>query len=471
MTEQAVASTAKPDEAAQDNLAASLRGVLLRPIDAQYDEARKIWNGMIDRRPALIVRCAVAADVAEAVRFARERELTISVRGGGHGVGGLAVADDALMIDLSLMRGVWVDPDERMARAQAGCLWGDVDSETQALGLATVGGIVTHTGVAGLTLGGGIGWLMRKYGLTIDNVRSFDLVSAEGERLRASADENRDLFWGLRGGGGNFGIVTSFEYALHPVGPIVLSGAVVYPAERAKEVLTFYRDFIADSPDELTTIVNLRTAPPAPYLPEAVHGKPVILIAVCYAGSVEDGERVLGPLRNIGKPLADVVTAKPYLAHQGMFDASVPHGHRYYWKSEYLAPLSDDAIDTLVGKAWPTPTPQSYTIMFHMGGAIRQVPGDETSFLGREAEHAVNINGVGIEPADDQKITAWGRDFWSALQPYSAGGVYVNFLGDEGAERVRAAYGPEKYDRLVVLKSKYDPRNVFRMNQNIKPSA
>jgi len=450
------------------DLQGRIRGDVLTPADRDYDETRKIWNGMIDRRPRLIVRCTETGDVIEALSFARQTGLPVCVRSGGHGVGGHSVRDGALMIDLSTMKGVEVDPERRVARVEAGVLLGQLDAETQPFGLAVPAGVVTHTGIAGLTLGGGIGWLMRKHGLTVDNVRSFDVVTAGGETLKASAGENSDLFWGLCGGGGNFGIVTSFEFTLVPAGPEVMAGVIVHPAADARDVLRFYRDFIADAPDELTTIVNLRHAPPAPFLPESVHGKPVVLIAACYAGPTEEAVEVLRPLREYGAPLADAVEPRQFTDFQGLFDASVLHGQRYYWKSEYLGPLSDDAIDTMVAHAWEAPSPKSYSIMFHMGGAIRRVGEAETAFQGRGAEHALNINGVWTDPAGDEQEIAWARDFWTDMQPYSTG-VYVNFLGDEGEDRVRAAYGSEKYERLVRLKRKYDPENVFSSNQNISP--
>ena len=461
---------ARIDESAVDQFSAALRGRILRGGDDDYDSARAIWNGMIDRRPSLIAQCVGAADVAHAVRFARERGMVVSVRGGGHGVAGDAVCDGGMMIDLSQMRGVWVDPKEKTARAQAGALWGDFDAETAQHGLHTTGGVVTHTGIAGLTLGGGIGWLMRKHGLTIDNVLSFNLITADGEAVRASVEENTDLFWGLRGGGGNFGVVTSFEYRLHEVAPKVLAGVIVQPADDATDVLRHYRDFIADSPGELMTIVNLRMAPAAPFLPEEIHGVPAVMIAVCYSGAIEEGERVLEPLRRFGQPLADVVRPGPYSAHQALFDASVPHGLRYYWKAEYLDELSNEAIDALASHAWTAPSDKSYTIMFQMGGAVRATADDESAFLGRQAHHALNINSVWTDPTDDERQFQWARDFWADVQPHSAGSVYVNFLGDEGEDRVRAAYGA-KYEKLVALKTKYDPTNFFCMNQNIKPVA
>lgn len=448
-----------------------LRGRLMRPGDDGYEEARTVWNGMIDRKPALIVRCAGVADVIAAVNVARERGLLVAVRAGGHNVAGTAVCEGGMVIDLSAMKGIRVDPVRRTVRAEPGLLWSEFDHETQAFGLATPGGIVTHTGIAGLTLGGGIGWLMRKHGLTCDNLLAADVVTADGKFLQASPSEHADLFWGLCGGGGNFGIVTSFEYRLHAVGPQVLAGVVLYPAERGREVLRCYREYIATVPDELTTIVNLRKAPLAPFLPAHIHGQPVVIIAVCYAGPIDEGERVLAPLRAFGEPLVDLIRPTSYMAHQGMFDASVPHGLRYYWKSEYLGALSDEAIDTLIEHAWQAPSPTSYTIMFQLGGAIRQVSNDDTAFEDRQALHALNINGVWSDALATDAHVQWTRTFWEAMRPFSTGSVYVNFLGDEGTERVRAAYGARKYDRLVSLKTTYDPTNLFRHNQNIRPMA
>jgi FAD/FMN-containing dehydrogenase len=397
---------------------ARIRGSALRPGEAGYHEARKVWNGMIDRRPALIVRCAGTADVIACVNFAREEGLPLAIRGGGHNVAGSAVCDDGLVVDLSAMKGIEVDPDARTVRAQPGLLWGEFDRETQAFGLATTGGVVTHTGVAGLTLGGGIGWLMRRHGLTCDNLVAARVVTADGRFLHASEQENAELLWGLKGGGGNFGIVTAFEYRLHPLGPQVLAGVILHPAEQAPGVLRFYRNYVATAPDDLTTIVNLRQAPPAPFLPSDIHGRSVVIIALCYAGRIEDGERVVAPLRQFGKPLIDLIRPTPYLAHQGMFDASVPHGLRYYWKSDYLGPLSDAAIDTLVAHAWKAPSPTSYTILFHLGGAIRRFEGAATAFEDRSAEHALNINAVWADPeATDQHI-AWAGASRRQCTPY-----------------------------------------------------
>ena len=459
--------TARDD--AVTGLGRQFRGRLIRRDDPLYDGARRVWNGAIDRHPSLIARCSGAADVLAAVRFARERDMVVAVRGGGHNVAGTAVCDDGIVIDLSSMKGIWVDPGARTTRAQPGLLWGEVDHETQRFGLAVPGGIVTHTGIAGLTLGGGLGWLMRRYGLTCDNLISADVVTADGSLVRASREENVELFWGLRGGGGNFGVVTSFEYQLHPVGPTVLAGVVLYPAARAREILDFYRHYIESAPDELMTIVVLRMAPPAPFLPAAIHGQPVVIIAVCYAGRVEDGERVVAPLRRIGQPLADLIQPTQYTAHQAMLDASVPHGLGYYWKSEYFPALDDGLIATLVDHAWRVATPQSYTALFHMGGAVGREDPEGSAFEDRRATHGMTIDGVWSDAAASAACIAWAREFWEAVRPYSTGRVYVNFLGEEGQDRVRAAYGAAKYERLRALKRTYDPTNFFHMNQNIVP--
>jgi FAD/FMN-containing dehydrogenase len=453
-----------------ERLAGFVHGAVIGPGDQGYDAARRIWNGAIDRRPACIARCAGVADVVAAVRFARERDLQVAVRSGGHGVGGHALCDGGLVIDLSPMKGIRVDPVARTARAEAGVLWGELDRETQLFGLATVGGIVTHTGIAGLTLGGGIGWLMRKYGATVDNLVSADVVTAEGKLVSASEEENPDLFWGIRGGGGNFGIVTSFEYRLHPVGPIVLAGPIFHPLEDAPEVLRFYRDFIATAPDELTTIFDLSVAAPLPFLPEEVHGKPIVMVGACYAGSSEDGAEVVRPLKQFGRPIVDLLEPKPYTALQSMFDSLVPHGWHRYWKSVELPPLTDDAIDTLVEHSSAPTSPKSYTIVFQLGGALAGVGKDETAFSQRDAAYNVNINAVWTEEDPDaERHIAWARGFFDAMQPHAGDRVYLNFLGDEGADRVRRAYGAGNYERLVELKRAYDPTNFFRLNQNIEP--
>jgi hypothetical protein len=456
------------DETALAEVEASFRGELVRPADPGYEEHRKVWNGSIDRRPALIARCAGVADVIEAVKLARRTGLQVAVRGGGHSFPGLSVCDGGMVIDLGLMKGIRVDPEARTVRAQAGVLWGDLDRETQAFGLATTGGIVTHTGVAGLTVGGGIGWLHRKHGLTIDRLLSVDLVTADGEFVTASATENEDLFWGVRGGGGNFGIVTEFEFRLDPVGPIVVAGPIFWPMEQAPEVMRFYRDWIREIPDELMTIAVLRKAPPLPVVPQELHGKPVAVIACCYAGSVEEGERVVGPLKEFGSPALDLCEPKPYLAHQAMFDPSFPHGRWYYIRACDVAELTDEVIDIAVDHAMRIRSPHTAITIWQLGGAVAHVDESETAFNGRGAGHSFNIGGVTDTADGFEEERQWSREVWSALEPHHTS-VYVNFLMEEGEDRVREAYGAAKYDRLKALKRRYDPDNFFRLNQNIRP--
>jgi len=447
------------------------RGVVLTEGDAAYDEARRIWNGAIDRRPAVIARGLDHGDVAAAIRYARERGLAIAVRGGGHGVGGLASVDGGLVVDLSAMRGVYVDASMRRAWVGGGALWGDVDAATQAHGLATVGGIVTHTGVGGLTLGGGLGWLMRPHGLTVDNLRSVRLVTGDGEALAVNEGEHPELFWALRGGGGNFGVVTSFEFDLHPRGP-VLAGPLAWPLEDAPALLRHYRDVIDSAPDELATIVVLRHAPAGPPMPPSIQGRPVCLILVCWTGEHDAGERAIAPLRQFGQPLFDGIAARPYVELQSAFDAGAPHGWHAYWKSCELAALTDETIDLLAEHARRIESPRSYIIMFHMGGAVVRVPEEATAYSQRAAVHNVNIDAVWL-PVEEERAereTAWARAAFEALAPHSLG-VYVNFLGDEGQERVRSAYGEAKYRRLAEIKAEYDPENVFKLNQNIRPAV
>ena len=454
-----------------ERLAESFRGELLLPSSPGYDAARRIWNGAIDRHPGCIARCTGVADVVAAVRFARERDLLVAVRSGGHGVAGHAVCDGGLVIDLSPLKGVRVDPQARTARVQAGVLWGELDRETQLHGLATVGGIVTHTGIGGLTLGGGLGWLMRKYGATVDSLLSVDVVTADGNLVTANADENPDLFWCVRGGGGNFGIATSFEYRLHELGPIVLAGPVFYSLEDGQGVLRFYREFADDAPDELTTIFELSMAQPLPFLPAEVHGKPIVMVGACYAGPPQEGLEVVRPLKEFGDPIADLLERKPYLSLQSMFDPFVPHGWHRYWKSVELPRLTDDAIDTLVEQASAQTSPKSYCIVFQLGGMLSRVGRDETAFTQRDAAYNVNINAVWTpEDPDAERHLQWARDYFAAMQPHARDRVYLNFLGDEGPHRVRQAYGPATYDRLAELKATYDPDNFFRLNQNIHPS-
>jgi hypothetical protein len=394
----------------RERLNAGFQGQLFEPGHPNYDEARKVWNGMIDRYPALIARCQGVSDVVAAIRVAREQDLLVAVRGGGHNVAGTAVCDDGLVIDLSAMKGLRVDPIERTARAEAGLLWGEFDRETQSFGLATTGGIVTHTGLAGLTLGGGLGWLMRKHGLTCDNLLEADVVTAEGRFLKAGETENEDLFWAIRGGGGNFGVVTSFKFRLHPLGPRVLAGPVVYRAEEGASVLRAYRELVADAPDELGTTVTLRYAPPVPWLPAAIHGQPVVIVAGCYAGPLEEAEKVMAPLRTLGHPLADALRPTTYVANQGLLDAGVPHGRHYYWKSHNTDELTDGCISALLEHAWSARSKMSYTIIFHLGGAVGRVSEDAMAYSGRTACHAININAAWA--ADDVEGSAdieWTR--------------------------------------------------------------
>jgi FAD/FMN-containing dehydrogenase len=456
-------------ETAVSDFKALLRGTVLRPGDAGYNEARKVWNGMIDRTPALIVRCAGVADVIASVHFARTHTMLVSVRGGGHNVTGNAVCDGGMVIDLSPMKGIQVDPERRTARAQAGVLWSELDHETQAFGLATNGGTISHTGIAGLTLGGGVGWLMRRYGLTVDNLLSVDVVTADGRLVKASATENEDLFWGLRGGGGNFGIATSFEYQLHPVGPIVIGGLAMYPAEKAGEVLRFFREFTASAPDELTTYAIFLTAPPAPFVPPELVGQKMVALAVCHCGSLEQGEQAVQPLREFMQPVVDMIGPIPYVIVQKMFDEGTAHGFQVYLKSDNLASLDDEVLDTIVAQAAGVTSPLSVVLVFPLSGAVSRVPVEATAFSHRKAAYDYVVYSIWVDPAESERHIAWTREFASAMHPYSVG-VYVNEMGDEGEDRVRAAYGNDTYSRLVALKNTYDPTNFFCMNQNIKPT-
>jgi FAD/FMN-containing dehydrogenase len=459
------------NEAAVEQLRTSFAGRLLRPFDERYDEARSIWNGAIHTRPALIASCTGVADVLAALRFARDRGFTnnISVRGGGHAVAGHALCDGGVVIDLSPMTSVRVDPVLRTARAGGGALWSHLDRETQAFGLAVTGGIVTHTGIGGLTLGGGIGHLMRKLGLTIDNLLSCDVVTADGQLIIASEQSHEDLFWALRGGGGNFGIVTSFEYKLHPVGPNVLAGMLLYPLDDAAEVLAYFRDYVARAPDEVGILANLRLAPALLIVPTELHGKPVVAIVVCYAGDIEAGKKEFHDLRSFKTPALDAIAPKPYLAHQSMFDAAFPHGRGYYWKSCSLPPLTDEMIDRLIRQAQRITSPFTAMPLFTQGGAVADVAEDATAFPNRHAQHNLNIVGAWeLTDPNPERHIAWVRETWQAMHPF-ASGAYVNFMSDEPQGRLRAVYGPAKYDRLVALKRRYDPQNVFRHNQNIAP--
>ncbi len=437
-----------------------LGGSLLRPADAAYDAARRVFNGMTDRRPEIIVRCAGAADAVRSVDFARTNQLPLAIRGGGHGVAGNAVCDGGLVIDFSGLRHVEVDVQRRTARAQPGVTWHDFDAKTQAHGLATTGGLVSTTGIAGFTLGGGFGWLVRKHGLACDNLIEADVVMAEGELVRASSSENPDLFWALRGGGGNFGVVTSFTFQLHPLRQIV-GGLVAHPRGRAPEVLRFYREYVRSVPDELTSMAALAMSP---------DGVPIIALAACYAGPVNRAEEVIRPLREFGPPVLDHIGPIPYVALQTMFDPGAPAGMQNYWKSDFLQELSDGAIDTITAHAGRMASPMSQVHIHHLGGAMNRIGLGASAFSRRDANFLYNIIGLWPDPSENQRHISWARDFFTAMKPWGVGGAYINFMGEESQDRVRAAYGPN-YERLIALKSKYDPNNLFRLNQNIGPAA
>ncbi|MBV9599027.1 MAG: FAD-binding oxidoreductase [Chloroflexi bacterium] len=445
-----------------ETFAQSVRGGVLRAGDAGFDAARTIWNAMIDRSPALIARCVSPADVINAVNFGRDRDLQIAVRAGGHSAAGSSVCDGGLMIDVSAMKGIRVDPNRQTVRAEAGLTWAEFDRETQAFGLATTGGVVSTTGIAGLTLGGGIGWLGRTHGLSCDNLLSVDIVTADGQLRTASASENADLFWAVRGGGGNFGVVTSFEYQLHPLGPLVTAGLLIWPRQMAGEVLRAYRDFTQGAPENASAYAGLGAAP---------DGMPIVVLIVFHHGPTEEGETLFGPLRRLGPPVADMIQAMPYTAAQGMLDALNPPGNRVYWKSEVLRNIDDDVLETVIGRAAECPSPLSPTLIEFYGGAINRVGVSDTAYPLREAMYALNAVSYWTDPAQDEANIGWARGTFDAMQPYSPGSVYVNFLGvgDGTEDRVKAAYGPN-YARLARVKGAYDPNNVFRMNHNIVPA-
>jgi hypothetical protein len=451
-------------------LAASLAGQVLPPGSPGYDEARTIWNAMIDRKPGLIIRCASTADVAQAVRFAREHDLVLAVRGGGHNIAGNAVTEGGLMLDLSPMKAIQIDQGKRTARVGPGATLADFDREAQAFGLATPVGVNSTTGIAGLTLGGGFGWLSRSLGLTIDNLLSAEVVLASGEVVQTSAGQNPDLFWGIRGGGGNFGVVTSFEFQLHRVGPEVLSGLIVHPLEAAKDVLRFYREFLPTTPEEFACWFVMRKAPPLPFLSPEWHGKEILALAVCYSGPVAEGEKVAAPLRKFGKPVADVIAPHPFTAWQTILDPLLTPGLRNYWKSHYFKEVSDGLIDVLIEYARKIPDPNTEIAFAQLGGAISRVPADATAYAARDAEFTINVHGRWQDAGKDAECIGWARELFRAAAPFASSGAYVNFMTQEEGDRVRAAYG-RNYDRLVNLKSKYDPSNLFKVNQNIRPMA
>lgn len=459
-------------EATVQEMAANFRGELIRPGDAGYDNARAVFNSMIDRRPALIARCTGVADVIAAVNFARDNELVVAVRGGGHSVPGYAVCEGGIVIDLSPMKGIWVDPDARTVRAQAGVTWGEFDRETQQFGLATTGGRVTHTGIAGLTLGSGSGWLERKYGLTCDSLISADVVTANGEFVTASESEHEDLFWGLRGGGGNFGIVTSFQYRLHPIGRIVLGGMLLYPFSKARELVRFWRDYLEKAPNELGGAVAFMTAPPAPFVPEHLKGQLAVGLMVFYAGSPAEGEEWVRPLKAFGPPVVDLVEPMPYTVVQTLLDPANPPGRHNYWKAELLDELSDEAIDTIAVHAAKIGSPFTLLVVLPHGGAISDVGEHETATGGLGANYGVHANSMWEKPTESETHIAWAREFMQAMRPFTIPGISLNFTSEQTEDKVKASFGSEnKYERLVALKTKYDPTNLFRLNQNIKPMA
>jgi hypothetical protein len=463
-------SAADLSRSAVEQFASRLRGELLRPGDAGYDDARAIWNGMVRRRPALIARCADASDVTTAVRFGREHGLLTAVRSGGHSMPGLSMCDDGLVIDLSGIKGIEMDPALRQARVAAGSTLGEYDTAAQAFGLATPAGAISHTGVAGLTLGGGMGWLHRPFGLTIDSLLSVDVVTADGTLVTASAESEPDLFWGVRGGGGNFGIVTSFRFRLHPVGPLVLAGAVVHPLERADDVLQLYRDWTSTVPDAMASIAAVFTCPPEPQFPPELHGQHVCGVIVNWVGDHGEGERILEPLRAFGPPAADTIAPIPFVDLQSSQDEKFAWGRRYYNKNAYLDGLNSEVMEACVAHIRAVTSPLSAVAILHMGGAVSRVGPQETAYLNRQARYNLDITSIWTDPAEDDEHVGWVRGFHAAVLPWSNGGEYVNTTSMDGRRDVRAAYGVN-YDRLVAVKNRFDPTNFFRLNQNIEPTA
>jgi hypothetical protein len=457
------------DDEAVESFKAGFEGVALTPGDERYDEARALWNGWFDKRPAVVARCRTTQDVVSGVRFARESGLPLAVRGGGHSLAGLSSCDRGIMLDLSLMRDVVVDAPGQTARVRPGATWADFDAATQAHRLASTGGLISHTGVAGLTLGGGIGWLMRRYGLAADNLTGAEVVTASGDIVRTSSSEEPELIWGLRGGGGNFGVVTNFEFRLHPLGPVV-GGLMGFPIERGREVLQRYRTWAADVGDGFTTIAAVITAPPAPFVPSELVGRKIVGLAGCWCGTSEAGEASLGPLREL-RPAFDVFGPMPYVALQGMLDEGAPPGIRSYTRSGYVPDLTDGLIEAVLEHGASMPSPFSQLHLHHMGGAVARVGEDDTAFGNRRATYAYNVNSMWTDPSADDLHETMNREFAAALAPFSTGGVYVNFLGVEGNARIRAAYGDAKYERLARLKRRFDPENLFRLNQNITPAS
>ena len=450
----------------------SLRGSLLTPADEGFEEATRLWNGMIEKTPALVVQPTGTADVVTAVNFAREHDISLSIRGGGHNIAGIALADRGLTIDMSRLRGVLVDPDERTVTAQAGCLLGDVDRETQLHGLATPLGFVSETGLAGLTLGGGFGYLTRRFGWTVDNLLEVEIVTADGEVRHASREENEDLFWAIRGAGANLGVVTSFTYRLHEIGPTVYGGLIAWPFERAEEILDTYREITRTAPRELTVFLLLMRAPPVPFVPEQARGKRICAMTVCYSGDLDTVDEVLALIRSLGDPVVDLLREQPYTQLQSYLDATQPKGPHYYWKTEFAAELSDDLLETMRNLGGECPIPAGQLVIIHVGGAANEHEADDGAVGNRDARYMYGAAGrwEPDEPNADE-YREWVRDAGSQFRPFSTGATYINFqTADEGDDRIRATYG-DNFDRLVEVKTRYDPDNVFRMNRNIEPTA
>jgi len=456
---------------AVEELRAKFSGPIFTPSDEGYDDARSIWNAMIDKRPGAVARCTGTADIIEALNFARDAGVPISTRAGGHNIGGTSLCDDGIVVDLSHLKGIHVDLPNETVRVQPGVLLGDIDRETQAFGRVVPAGFVSQTGLSGLTLGGGFGWLTRKWGLTSDHLISADVVTANGDLVRASENENADLFWGLRGGGGNFGIVASYEYKMRKHGPTVMAGLVAHPMDRANDVISFYREFSEAASDDLTSVLLLRVAPAAPFLPTEIHGKPVALIIVCHSGPLDEAEKAVRPLKEFGSPVADTIEPKPFAVHQAALDATQPPGRYYYWKSDYMSGVTAAAQETILESTSDFPSPESALLVFQLGGAAARIEDGISAAAHRDAPYVLNAASSCIDPDKIDACRTWARDTWSAMRPHSTGGAYVNFLTeDEGDDRTLEAYGKEKYDRLAALKTKYDPANFFRVNRNITPA-
>jgi FAD/FMN-containing dehydrogenase len=453
-----------------DNFKMKIRGQVLIPGDAGFEDSRSVWNAMIKGKPAMIVRCLGTADVIACVQFANENNILLCIKGGGHNIAGLAIADGGMMLDMSLMRGVFVDREKKIAYTQAGCLLGDVDRETQLHGLAAVLGFVSQTGTAGLTLGGGFGYLTRRWGWTADNVVSMDVVTADGKLVQASMDINEDLFWGLRGGGGNFGIVTAINYKLYPVGPEITGGLVVWPASETEKILELYRTVSENAPEELTLVAILRPAPPAPWIPKEWHGKPIIALLACYSGSPENSSEILSPLKSFGEPIADILVPRPYAQMQALLDTANPKGRRYYWKSEYLPGIEDELNKKLIYHAGQISSPFNSLILFQIGGALNRLQDGYSPVGNRDAKYVLNIAAAWEKAEDDNDQIQWARDAWNDMKIFSTGGTYLNFLTqEEGPERTHAALG-KAMERLAEIKGKWDPENFFRINRNIQPA-